>query len=112
MVMSARELLPLIIFVSVVLVIVSTAVAAYVLSRRRGSVRMHASWAAAAVWILIAFVATAWFGAFVLDDFQRGASLKQLALESSAPGAICFPLWFMAMRRTFQQLTKAKSSPG
>ena len=110
--MSAKELLPLIGFVSVVVVIVSTAVAAYVLSRRGGIVRSHGSWTAAAVWILIALVATIWFGQFVLLDFQiPGTSSKQLALESMVLSAICFPLWFLAVRRTFQALAKAKPSP-
>src|SRR5436853_6905933 len=106
--MSAK---PLIVFVSVVVVIVSTAVVAYVLSRRGGIVRTHATWAAAAVWILIAFVATVRTTCFGRFSDTRGLRYKQLALDSIVLGAICFPLWFIAVRRTFQRLTKAKSSP-
>lgn len=110
--MGAKEMLPLIVFVSVVVLIVSTGVAAYVLSRHGGTVRRHGSWAAAAVWIFIAFVATVWFGLPVLDDFQIPASSsKQLGLESIVLVAVCSALWFIAIRRTFQALAKAKPNP-
>lgn len=110
--MSAKELLPLIVFVSIVVLMVSSAVTAYVLSRRGGIVRRYGSWAAAAVWILIALVVTAWLGLPVLLDFQIAAvSSKEVTLESIIIGSICSALWFMAVRRIFQALTNAKSNP-
>jgi hypothetical protein len=112
--MTAKELLPFIVVFSFLLALVCAAVAAYALSsqKRSETVRRSALWVAAAVWILVAFIATVFFAIPILDDFRIHGIPSKLTLETIVVGAICLSLWIIALRRTFQasrQTWKMKS---
>ncbi len=110
--MTANELTPFIIFVTLALAVVTAAVGAYVLSsQRRGeAARRFASWLAAGAWTFIALIATLVFAVPVLDDVRiPGAPFRQMLLGTIVAGAVCFSLWFVAVRRTMCALRKPKS---
>ena len=80
--MTAELLVPFFVFV----VVVTVAVAAYLLTLRRDEpVQRSASWIAAAVWTLIAAIITAFFGMFVADLF-RIATFQEIFAESIRAG--------------------------
>jgi hypothetical protein len=103
--MTAKLLVPFFVFV----VVVTVAVAAYLLTLRRDEpVQRSASWIAAAVWTLIAAIITAFFGMFVADLF-RIATFQEIFAESIIGGVICVGLWIVALTYVRFALWKTRS---
>jgi hypothetical protein len=110
--MTGKDLAPFIVFVGVAFVVVTGAVGAYVWSSMRGDERdrKRASWIAAAVWTLVAVMATLLFAIPLLDDLRiPGAPFREALLGTIIVGAICLCLWVMSVKRTLYALRKAKS---
>jgi hypothetical protein len=104
-----QDLLPLIVFLSTGLVLVSAAVGAYFLSspRMRKPVRIFASWVAAVVSALLAVVVTLAFAIPVLEDLHNPEVPGRTAVMGALiVWAICLATWAIAIRRIVSALRR------
>jgi len=89
------------IFSSVVLVLITLAVRAYILSSKKNTeeVRTHASWVAAMVSGLVALFGTAVYGIPALGDFLiPGVRFRDALIGALIVWAVCLCAWLVAVR--------------
>lgn len=106
-----EDLTPAITFASAALVLILGAVGAYVLSShsKRGAVRTGASWIAAVVSALVAFIATAGFAIPILGDFRiPGEPFREAFFGAIVVWAIALCPWVIAIRCAIAALRGAR----
>jgi len=105
---------PLLIFITIVFALVSTAIFAYRFSSKeaRQPTRRIALWAAAAVSTIVAFFASAGLGIPILEDFRNPCVEFRTALIGAAiVWAMCFGAWLVAIKCFISALRRDPSRP-
>jgi uncharacterized membrane protein (GlpM family) len=100
------------IFLSIIFVLIGTAVGAYFVSskRRNDTARRRALWVVAMVSALVAFVGTIYFAIPLLEDFRiPGEPFRDALVASVIAWAICLGAWVIAVRCVISALRNGSS---